>query len=98
EKIENIQLINEREIQQVREQSAPGMILGAAAFGVLGAMVGGRAKTKEKIKINTLLIVDYISGEKKQIVLNVSNNVKDSERVAARFRELKPTENATVQL
>ena len=30
------------------QQSAPGMIIGAATFGLLGAMVGGRIKTKEK--------------------------------------------------
>jgi hypothetical protein len=99
EKVENIQLMNEREIKQVIEQSAPGMILGAAAFGVLGAMVGGRTKTKEKIQVNTLLVIDYLSGEKKQIVLNVSNNIKDSTRVVNRFKEIKPpAPNETIQL
>lgn len=53
------------------EQSEPGMILEAAAFGTLGAMVRGRTKTKEKINVYTLLIIDYVSGEAKQIILNV---------------------------
>ena len=53
------------------EQPAPGMILEAAAFGTLGAMVRGRTKTKEKINVYTLLIIDYVSGEAKQIILNV---------------------------
>lgn len=93
EKIERLHLINEKEIQQIIEQSAPGMILGAAAFGVLGAMVGGRTKTKEKVKIKTLFVIDYLSGEKKQIVLDVSNNLKDTERVIKRFHEMKPESN-----
>ena len=98
EKVENIQLMNERQIKQVIEQSAPGMILGAATFGILGAMVGGKVKTKEKVRINTLLIIDYISGEKKQIILNVSDNIKDSTRVVNRFKEIKPTSNDPIQL
>ncbi len=98
EKIENIQLMNERQIKQVIEQSASGTILGAAAFGTLGALIGGRIQTKEKVKINTLLVIDYKSGEKKQIVLNVTDNIKDNERVVKRFRELKPVSNETIQL
>lgn len=34
-KVQNVQLMNEREIQQVIQQSVPGMVLGAAAFGAL---------------------------------------------------------------
>ena len=75
-----------------------GMILGAAAFGTLGAMVGGRTKTNQKININTLLIIDYFSGEAKQIVLNVSDYKKESEQVVKRFREMKPVANDTVTL
>ena len=65
EKIENVQLMNQREIQQVIEQSAPGMIIGGAAFGILGAMVGGRVKTKEKIENHSILIIDYQPRDKK---------------------------------
>ena len=63
--------MGEWQIRQVVEQPAPGMILEAAAFGTLGAMVRGRTKTKEKINVYTLLIIDYVSGEAKQIILNV---------------------------
>ena len=98
EKITNVQLMDERQIRQVVEQSASGMILGAAAFGTLGAMVGGRTKTKEKINVNLLLVIDYFSGEAKQIVLNVSDYKKASEQVVKRFREMKPVANDTVTL
>ena len=97
-KVQNVQLMNERQIQQVIQQSAPGMILGAAAFGVLGAIVGGRIKTKEKVKITTLLIIDYESNGPKQIVLNVSDNLKDSEQVVNLFHSMKPVSNAPIGL
>lgn len=47
EKVSNIQIMDERQIKQVVEQCAPGMILETAAFSLLGAMVGGRNKTKK---------------------------------------------------
>lgn len=97
-KIQNVQLMNEWEIQQVIQQSVPGMILGAAAFGALGAMVGGRVQTKEKIKVSTLLVIDYESDGGKQIVLNVSDNLKDSEQVVKQFQNMKPVQNSPVQL
>lgn len=98
DKIENICLMNEQEIKQIITQSAPGIILGAATFGILGAMLGGRTKTKEKIKINTLLVIDYFSGEKKQIILDVTDNLKDSTRMVNKFKEIKPVSNSTIQL
>ncbi len=98
DKIENVQLMNERQIKEIIEQSAPGMVLGAATFGIIGAMVGGRVRTKEKVVIKTLLVIDYFSGEKKQLVFNVSDNLKDSERLLKYFKELKPIQNQPVQL
>ncbi len=90
--------LDERQIKQIIEQSTPGMILGAATFGLLGAMVGGRVKTKDKITIKTLLVIDCQSDTQKQIVLDVTNNKKDSERLTKHFKELKPIHNQPIQL
>jgi len=87
EKVSNIQIMDERQIKQVVEQSAPGMILGAAAFGLLGAMVGGRNKTKEKINIRNLLIINYTSNGEKQIIIDISNDLKDSSKIVNRFHQ-----------
>lgn len=70
-KIKYIRLMNEQEIKQVIEQSKPGMILGAAAFGVIGAMIGGRVKTKEKKTLKQILVIDYGN----QIVLDCSGEL-----------------------
>ena len=72
EKISSVKILTDKEIKQVIEQSAPGMILGAAAFGIVGAMIGGRVQTKEKAILKQILTVDYTSDGEKQIVIDCS--------------------------
>ena len=98
EKVENVQLMNQTEIERVVEQSVPGLIIGGAALGALGAMIGGRVHTKEKVKNHTILAITYFSGERKQIILDVTAAVKDSERVLNHFKELKPIQTGSIQL
>lgn len=98
EKVDNVQLFDERQIKQIVEQSVPGMILGAATFGLLGAMVGGRVKSKDTMTIKTLLVIGYQSDGQKQIILDVSNNKKDSERLVNYFKDLKPIQQQPIQL
>ena len=98
DKVEAVQIYNQHQLQQIVEQSVPGMVLGAAAFGVVGAMIGGRTQTKEKMKTKNLLIIDYVSGEKKQLVFDVTDNIKDSNHLVSHFKELKPVQNQTIQL
>lgn len=100
EKIQRVSILNEKQIKQIVTQSAPGMIIGAAAFGLLGAMVGGRVKTKNQIKINSLLLIDYISDEEnKQILINVSENTPQAADFVSKFHGLKPlVSNQPIQL
>ena len=93
DKVDNVQIVQKRETSEVTEQSAAGMIIGAALFGSLGARVGGRAKTREKIQIKHLFIIDYTSDEQKQIILDVSEDLKGAEKVVKQFRELRPSPN-----
>ena len=98
EKVENVQLMNQTEIERVVEQSVPGLIIGGAALGALGAMIGGRVHTKEKVENHTILAITYFSGERKQIILDVTTAIKDSERVLNHFKELKPIQTGSIQL
>lgn len=99
EKVQKVTILDEKQIQQIVTQSAPGMIIGAAAFGLLGAMVGGRVKTKDKVKINRLLLIDYISdGENKQILINVSESGLQADAFANKFHGIKPQSNQPIQL
>ena len=100
EKVENVRLMDQQQMQHVVEQSAPGMLVGGVVFGGLGAMVGGRVKTKNRVSIHHIIVVDYESDGKKQIILDVTPNTgwPAAERVIKRFKELKPVPNSTVQL
>ena len=89
--IKNIYVLSEAEVQQIITQSAPGMILGAAAFGIIGAMIGGRVKTKEKTITTNFLILDYFSGEEKQITLYCTKEIPANQAAFLKFfRVLKP--------
>lgn len=91
-RIDKISLYSETQIEKVISQSAPGMIIGAAAFGVLGAMIGGRVKTKEKKIINYFLLIDF---EGKQVVIR-STLPADAEKMIKLFEYLKPSPNSTI--
>ena len=67
-------------------------------MGALGAMIGGRVHTKEKVENHTILAITYFSGERKQIILDVTTAIKDSERVLNHFKELKPIQTGSIQL
>lgn len=103
EKISNIRILNQTEIHQVIKQSTPGMIIGAAAFGLIGAMIGGRVKTTEKSLLKNLLIINYTSNSEKQIILDCSQAVSSVQATfLKRFHELKPEsiqrQNGPIQL
>lgn len=81
---------NEVEMKQIIKQSAPGMIIGAATFGLLGAMVGGRVKTEEKKIFTHFMIINYHKvGEDKTIVMKTNDGIGAGQLVDF-FRQLKP--------
>lgn len=88
-KLTGIEYKTETEMNNIISQSAPGMIIGAAAFGILGAMVGGRVKTKQVTTVTHFIIVDYTSG---QIVLQ-TNDGDSAKKMSEHFRQLKPLPN-----
>jgi thiamine phosphate synthase YjbQ (UPF0047 family) len=65
------------------------MIIGAAAFGILGAMVGGRVKTKQVTTVTHFVIVNHATG---QIVLQ-TNDGDSAKKMSEHFRQLKPLPN-----
>ncbi len=77
EKITSVRILNEQEIKSTIEQSVPGMIIGAAAFGVIGAMIGGRIQTKERKELKQILLIDYPGN---QIVLDCSGELYSTQK------------------
>lgn len=59
EKINDITIKTDMEIQKAYVSSVGGAVGGAVLFGPLGAMVGGRAKEKKSTTINNYLIFAY---------------------------------------
>ena len=80
---------NEVEMKQIIKQSVPGMIIGAATFGLLGAIVGGRVKTEEKKIFTHFVIINYHSNEDKTIVMKTNDAIGAGQLVDF-FRQLKP--------
>lgn len=88
-KISLIDYKNEVEMEKIIQQSLPGMVIGAATFGVIGAMVGGRVKTKEKRNVTHFVIINYFSEVEKTIVLR-TNDFHGAGQLVDMFRKLKP--------
>lgn len=98
EKITNMKSYTETEIEKIVEQSAPGMIIGAAAFGLLGAMIGGRVRTKEKKILRYFLVIDYISDEPKQIVFDSSKDYFNTRAILDEFQSLRQSNDLALPI
>lgn len=97
-KLNTIEIYNSTALEKIVSQSAPGMIIGAATFGLLGAMVGGRTKTKEKKLISYYLVVNYGSDEPKTVVIDVSIDCHNAAKLVDYFKTLKPTTAKRIEL
>jgi hypothetical protein len=85
EKITDVCIKTETEIQQQYVSSIGGAVAGGVLFGPLGAIVGGRTKKKRDKKITQFLIytyekdntIDYISFEIVELGFNALKFVED---------------------
>lgn len=81
EKITDICIKTETEIQKQYVSSIGGAVAGAVIFGQLGAIIGGRVKEKESTTISEYLIftyiregqIDYVSFELTNDIVKVGN-------------------------
>lgn len=79
-------------MEKVISQSAPGMIIGVAAFGLIGAVIGGRVKTKDVKNTTHFVLINYNSDGEKQIVIK-TNDALGAMKISDYFKELKPETN-----
>ena len=79
-------------MEKVISQSAPGMIIGAAAFGLIGAMIGGRVKTRDIKTTTHFVVINYNSDGDKQIVIKTNDSL-GAMKISDYFKELKPETN-----
>lgn len=75
EKVTDVTIKTDVEIQKAYVSSTGGAIAGASLFGPLGAMVGGRTKKKENRTVSSYLIFAYSNdGETNFISFDVTGN------------------------
>lgn len=93
-KIENLGYYNEVEVEKHLKSSFAGGVIGAATFGVAGAVIGSRPKEKQTRKVTYYLLIDYSDG---QIIIE-SNDWISLDNMIKYFRKLKPQANETVTI
>lgn len=100
EKITDMCLKFDTEIQNQAVSSIGGAIAGGVVFGTLGAIIGGRAKNK-KVKTTTqYLIITYTGeqGELKYIGFDIKNNPPSAAKLVKEFRELNTNSGVQIEL
>lgn len=100
EKITDMCLKFDIEIQNQAVSSIGGAIAGGVMFGTLGAIIGGRAKNK-KVKTTTqYLIITYTGeqGELKYIGFDIKNNPPSAAKLVKEFRELNTNSGVQIEL
>lgn len=87
-KVIDICIKTDVEIQKQYVSSAAGAIGGAILFGPIGALIGGRAKEKKTQQIFSYLIFTYLSeGDMKYIAFNATNSVFIAAKYVDEFKK-----------
>jgi len=100
EKITDMCLKFDTEIQNQMVSSIGGAIAGGVMFGTLGAIIGGRAKNK-KVKTTTqYLIITYTEkqAELKYIGFDTKNNPSFATKLVKEFHELNRNSGVQIEL
>ena len=99
EKITDISIKTDTEIQQQLVSSAGGAIAGAMLFGSLGAIIGGRIKTKKVKTTTNYLIITYKSeNELKYIGFDIQNNPSSADKLVKEFQKSNSASGVKIEL
>ena len=98
-KITDMCIKTDIEIQQQIVSNPGGAIAGAIVFGALGAIICGREKTKTQKKISSYLIITYINNQGKPayIGFETTNNFSVSKFVEE-FKKLNTNSGIQIHL
>lgn len=88
------------EIQKQMVSSAGGAVAGGLMFGALGAIIGGRVKTKDIRTASHYLIITYTDNNSKlaYISFEVTNNLSAAGKLIKEFKQLNSTSGIQINL
>ena len=88
------------DIQNQIVSSVGGAIAGGFMFGTLGAVIGGRAKTKKVKTVTKYLIITYTNnkGEISYIGFDTKNNPSSPEKLVKEFQKLNTSSGIEIEL
>lgn len=100
DKVTDIQYLSEKDVQHIVHSSVGGAIAGSVLFGPLGAIIGGRTKTKTQTNYSYYLTITYKNANDELAVLALEclNNVSFPEKFIQEFRDNHKKENITIDL
>lgn len=98
-KITDISIKTDTEIQQQLVSSVGGAVAGAMFLGSLGAVIGGRVKTKKVKTVTNYLIITYQSeGELKYIGFDIQNNPQSADKLVKEFQKTGSSSGIKIEL
>jgi len=87
ERLTDISIKTETEIQTHYTSSAGGAIGGALLFGAVGALIGGRAKQKKTKTIHSYLIISYTKDDSVDyIAFDVTSKILQAQKFKKEFQ------------
>lgn len=86
EKVTDVSIKTNTEIQTHYTSSAGGAVGGALLFGPLGAIIGGRTKKKKDISSTSYLIISYNKGEAVDHICFVVSNFSFAQKCVKAFQ------------
>lgn len=100
EKITDMCIKTDTEIQNQAVSSVGGAIAGGVMFGTLGAIIGGRTKNKKVKTTAQYLIITYTGeqGDLKYIGFDIKNNPPSAAKLVKEFRELNTNSGVQIEL
>lgn len=99
-KITDMCIKTDTDIQNQVVSSVGGAIAGGFMFGTLGAVIGGRAKTKKVKTVTKYLIITYTNnkGEISYIGFDTKNNPSSAEKLVKEFQKLNTSSGIEIEL
>lgn len=94
-KVTDISITNDVEIQKSYSSSVGGAIGGAVLFGPLGAMIGGRAKEKTSRIINNYLIFTYLDNNEIKYIAFHCSSIVTANKFIKEFKQNSQNKTST---